>query len=153
MLGENQANCARPQPACIGRGVIHAPSGAQAREILQTNVLPGEWGPVTGRVASCRAKFGTGLEPRPSLALASGKEADDGGRTRDLELGKLALYQLSYVRTAADSTGTGLALPHHALARAQPVDPIGLADFVAPATAVDPVPTPVGPGCDQVSAA
>jgi hypothetical protein len=25
-------------------------------------------------------------------------EADDGGRTRDLELGKLALYQLSYVR-------------------------------------------------------
>jgi hypothetical protein len=26
------------------------------------------------------------------------KEADDGSRTRDLELGKLALYQLSYVR-------------------------------------------------------
>jgi hypothetical protein len=26
------------------------------------------------------------------------READDGGRTRDLELGKLALYQLSYVR-------------------------------------------------------
>jgi hypothetical protein len=25
-------------------------------------------------------------------------EADDGPRTRDLELGKLALYQLSYVR-------------------------------------------------------
>jgi hypothetical protein len=25
-------------------------------------------------------------------------EADDGGRTRDLKLGKLALYQLSYVR-------------------------------------------------------
>ena len=25
-------------------------------------------------------------------------EADDGSRTRDLELGKLALYQLSYVR-------------------------------------------------------
>ncbi len=29
------------------------------------------------------------------------KEADDGSRTRDLELGKLALYQLSYVRAAA----------------------------------------------------
>ena len=28
-------------------------------------------------------------------------EADDGPRTRDLELGKLALYQLSYVRAAA----------------------------------------------------
>jgi hypothetical protein len=29
--------------------------------------------------------------------LCNGK-ADDGSRTRDLELGKLALYQLSYVR-------------------------------------------------------
>jgi hypothetical protein len=26
------------------------------------------------------------------------ERADDGSRTRDLELGKLALYQLSYVR-------------------------------------------------------
>jgi hypothetical protein len=26
------------------------------------------------------------------------EKADDGSRTRDLELGKLALYQLSYVR-------------------------------------------------------
>ena len=29
------------------------------------------------------------------------KKADDGSRTRDLELGKLALYQLSYVRKYA----------------------------------------------------
>jgi cytochrome c biogenesis protein CcmG/thiol:disulfide interchange protein DsbE len=29
--------------------------------------------------------------------------ADDGSRTRDLELGKLALYQLSYVRAGANS--------------------------------------------------
>lgn len=29
------------------------------------------------------------------------KRADDGGRTRDLQLGKLALYQLSYVRKCA----------------------------------------------------
>jgi hypothetical protein len=28
-----------------------------------------------------------------------GDQADDGSRTRDLELGKLALYQLSYVRS------------------------------------------------------
>ncbi len=28
----------------------------------------------------------------------AGIKADDGSRTRDLELGKLALYQLSYVR-------------------------------------------------------
>jgi cytochrome c biogenesis protein CcmG/thiol:disulfide interchange protein DsbE len=32
-------------------------------------------------------------------------EADDGLRTRDLKLGKLALYQLSYVRSGADSSG------------------------------------------------
>jgi hypothetical protein len=30
--------------------------------------------------------------------------ADDGGRTRDLRLGKPALYRLSYVRAAADSS-------------------------------------------------
>jgi hypothetical protein len=29
------------------------------------------------------------------------EKADDGSRTRDLELGKLALYQLSYVRIGA----------------------------------------------------
>ena len=28
-------------------------------------------------------------------------EADDGSRTRDLQLGKLTLYQLSYVRVRA----------------------------------------------------
>jgi hypothetical protein len=31
-------------------------------------------------------------------------KAADGGRTRDLKLGKLALYQLSYRRNAADSS-------------------------------------------------
>ena len=34
--------------------------------------------------------------------------AADGGRTRDLELGKLALYQLSYRRARSDSTGRTL---------------------------------------------
>jgi hypothetical protein len=34
-----------------------------------------------------------------ATAETAGKErADDGLRTRDLQLGKLALYQLSYVR-------------------------------------------------------
>jgi cytochrome c biogenesis protein CcmG/thiol:disulfide interchange protein DsbE len=33
--------------------------------------------------------------------------ADDGSRTRDLELGKLALYQLSYVRAPANSRRRG----------------------------------------------
>jgi hypothetical protein len=35
-------------------------------------------------------------------------EAADGGRTRDLKLGKLALYQLSYHRTSADITLAGV---------------------------------------------
>jgi hypothetical protein len=35
------------------------------------------------------------------------KEADDGSRTRDLELGKLALYQLSYVRADRILRGAG----------------------------------------------
>ncbi len=36
--------------------------------------------------------------------------ADDGSRTRDLELGKLALYQLSYVRLMRSYNPSG-ALP------------------------------------------
>jgi hypothetical protein len=32
------------------------------------------------------------------------READDGLRTRDLQLGKLALYQLSYVRARGYSS-------------------------------------------------
>jgi hypothetical protein len=36
--------------------------------------------------------------------------ADDGLRTRDLQLGKLALYQLSYVRVRDDFSMPGTAL-------------------------------------------
>ena len=36
--------------------------------------------------------------------------ADDGLRTRDLQLGKLALYQLSYVRVREDFSMPGTAL-------------------------------------------
>jgi hypothetical protein len=43
---------------------------------------------------------------KPSRGREGGSdEADDGSRTRDLELGKLALYQLSYVRAGPDSKG------------------------------------------------
>jgi hypothetical protein len=35
---------------------------------------------------------------RTDRSPAGVHEADDGARTRDLKLGKLALYQLSYVR-------------------------------------------------------
>ena len=40
-----------------------------------------------------------------------GKGADDGLRTRDLQLGKLALYQLSYVRVSKYSNMPDMALP------------------------------------------
>ena len=39
---------------------------------------------------------GTASDPETRINA----EADDGGRTRDLRLGKPALYQLSYVREA-----------------------------------------------------
>src|SRR3954454_20226949 len=41
--------------------------------------------------------------PTGNRADQVGKRADDGSRTRDLELGKLALYQLSYVRSEPNS--------------------------------------------------
>ena len=42
--------------------------------------------------------------------LISYNRADDGLRTRDLQLGKLALYQLSYVRVRGDFIMPGVAL-------------------------------------------
>jgi hypothetical protein len=42
--------------------------------------------------------------------LTGYERADDGLRTRDLQLGKLALYQLSYVRVREDFTTPGAAL-------------------------------------------
>ena len=42
--------------------------------------------------------------------LTSYTRADDGLRTRDLQLGKLALYQLSYVRVGGYFSMPGLAL-------------------------------------------
>ena len=56
--------------------------------------------------------------------LTGGREAADGGRTRDLKLGKLALYQLSYhrvlrqiLRGLAQLAANGLALPLRAVSR------------------------------------
>jgi hypothetical protein len=43
----------------------------------------------------------TGTGEKPVLLVFL--EADDGGRTRDLRLGKPTLYQLSYVRVSGDS--------------------------------------------------
>ena len=44
--------------------------------------------------------------------LETSHRADDGPRTRDLELGKLALYQLSYVRARSEcNSGLNQAFP------------------------------------------
>jgi hypothetical protein len=42
--------------------------------------------------------------------LKCSNRADDGLRTRDLQLGKLALYQLSYVRVGGYFSMPGVAL-------------------------------------------
>jgi hypothetical protein len=42
--------------------------------------------------------------------MADKGRADDGLRTRDLQLGKLALYQLSYVRVGDYSSTPGVTL-------------------------------------------
>ncbi len=48
-------------------------------------------------------------EGRPQAAFGRFIGADDGSRTRDLELGKLSLYQLSYVRNREAYCRTGVA--------------------------------------------
>jgi hypothetical protein len=63
-----------------------------------------------GRVPRTRSRV------TESCARPNPDEADDGSRTRDLQLGKLTLYQLSYVRTGggfydrSDATGRALQL-------------------------------------------
>ena len=53
---------------------------------------------------------GVSLSVLRKLAGASLRRADDGLRTRDLQLGKLALYQLSYVRARGYSNMREAAL-------------------------------------------
>jgi hypothetical protein len=56
-------------------------------------------------------------EKTPVMMTGAFPGADDEARTRDLNLGKVALYQLSYVRTAPDrlppiGASTSLPDPH-----------------------------------------
>ena len=56
--------------------------------------------------------------PKPSRATKAALRAEDGARTRDLNLGKVALYQLSYFRVS------GIVTRHNWLTQGQrPVDP------------------------------
>jgi hypothetical protein len=87
------------------------------------------------RDSRCRAKCGTGLEPPPGFWLwKAERKADDGSRTRDLKLGKLALYQLSYVRVEVDSRVGGATTPAGA--------EIGCMGARRPAVLVGPGPRP-----------
>ena len=52
------------------------------------------------------SKIGSDAKGRRTF---SAKRADDGLRTRDLQLGKLALYQLSYVRVRRNSSTLSVA--------------------------------------------
>jgi hypothetical protein len=62
------------------------------------------------RVTERRKSFAR-QDPTPdAYSLKPTNRADDGLRTRDLQLGKLALYQLSYVRVREDFTTPGAAL-------------------------------------------
>src|SRR5437763_1723122 len=51
----------------------------------------------------CPAQVSKLTSPRKLAISRDLYKADDGGRTRDLRLGKPTLYQLSYVRAARDS--------------------------------------------------
>ena len=65
----------------------------------------GVWGPVSGRVyrLSWTAAASWLLAKLPAQGNFRGGDgkADDEARTRDPQLGKLMLYQLSYVRNTA----------------------------------------------------
>lgn len=55
--------------------------------------------------------------------------ADDGSRTRDLELGKLALYQLSYVRAGQILSGTRTGSSRSTGGRSELIPNTLVADF------------------------
>ena len=50
-------------------------------------------------------KLPNGTGKFPAARTCGGVEADDGVRTRDPQLGKLMLYQLSYVRVRLNDSG------------------------------------------------
>ena len=62
--------------------------------MLERTLKPGPDG-LTAAARSWTGSLTCGLASNPNVVEV---RADDGSRTRDLELGKLALYQLSYVR-------------------------------------------------------
>jgi hypothetical protein len=109
--GGSHSSGAKRGPACrraFERGIRHAAtpsSSGPGRSPLPLTALSPERitapapipPPYQGRLDRTRAR---GVYSRPL------GEADDGTRTRYLELGKLALYQVSYIRVAAHSTAT-----------------------------------------------
>jgi hypothetical protein len=63
----------------------------------------------TRKLSDARESREEDLKP-DACSLKPTNRADDGLRTRDLQLGKLALYQLSYVRVGGYFSTPGVAL-------------------------------------------
>ena len=51
------------------------------------------------------------MHKTPGCAGGLATGADDEIRTRDIDLGKVALYQLSYIRSALNVRGTDVTRP------------------------------------------
>ena len=91
--------------ACLSDDLERASPGAQQDRLSGENQRPN--GPRNGskeRIAGTRS--GPGDCKR--LGLQDFQRAGDGTRTRDVQLGKLAFYQLNYARTLLTSTSPKL---------------------------------------------
>ena len=90
-----------------GGGGVASGVVAQAPQLagmILTGVINAQFGSICGLAApEARANPHTYEASASRKPLCSGlsDEADDGPRTRDPQLGKLVLYQLSYVRVPA----------------------------------------------------
>ena len=99
----------------VGAGRIELPTSSASRKRSPTEL--------SARIDDCTAGGDAGnrtrvqgfadpcLTTRPrrrKRAAIAALRADDRDRTGDLNLGKVALYQLSYVRRIVDSTTTGV---------------------------------------------
>jgi hypothetical protein len=137
--------CLRPAGHSICSRV--AP-GSQA---LESRIRREGFAPFAAPRRRLSSRFPLHQRKRRTFAL-SAWEADDGSRTRDLELGKLALYQLSYVRKAVilrgirtrSSRSHPLRSEHIQNIGTGPRQPASLKDVVLDAPALS------GLGVDQV---
>ena len=97
---------ARAQPVVRGIGVTIA---SLAAPVCGARVLGRRRGRPPESTSHWRSPKACAPAPRNHVDAGPSYEADDGGRTRDLRLGKPTLYQLSYIRVSGDSKGLATA--------------------------------------------